>query len=159
MKFKLKFTVFQKGIEVISAIVLLALICYIALNWASVPDRIPSHFNGSGVADAWTNKSFIVFLPIVCTLLYALLTTVSFFPTTWNVPVRITEENKIAVYNATRDLLCMIKLELTVGFAYIIVCTLKVSNLGKLFLPIFLMTIFGTIIGSIVRSQKFKESK
>ena len=38
-------------------VILLAAAAYVALNWADVPARFPSHWNLAGKADGWTAKS------------------------------------------------------------------------------------------------------
>lgn len=43
------------------ALVAAATAAYIALNWDNIPQRFATHFNGSGVADGWTEKGPGVF--------------------------------------------------------------------------------------------------
>ncbi len=60
------------------AIALLSIAASVALAWyffASLPDRVPSHFSLNGTADSYTSKEFLVVMELgLQVLLYVLLT-------------------------------------------------------------------------------------
>ncbi|WP_055665214.1 DUF1648 domain-containing protein [Desnuesiella massiliensis] len=151
MKKEVRFTVTQKIIEVITAGMLLFLIAYLAINWSSIPDKIPSHYNSLGIADAWSRKTSIIMPPIISIILYTSLTLLSFFPAIWNTPVQVTDKNYSFVYQNTRSLICYLKLVLVGTFSYMTICAAQGKALGKLFLPLELITIFGVILWFIVK--------
>ncbi|MCC7576741.1 MAG: DUF1648 domain-containing protein [Methanomethylovorans sp.] len=115
------------------------------INWDMVPEKIPSHFNFQGQIDSWSNKNMILFPVSVSLFLYLLLTVASFYPSMWNIPVKITEENRVRAYHYTRNMIIILKLELVSVFAYITFQTSKAEMLSEYFLPVFLILIFGTI--------------
>ena len=49
---KIPFTINQRIIEFLTAGVLVFLFGYLIINWPSIPEKVPSHFNAIGVADA-----------------------------------------------------------------------------------------------------------
>ena len=49
---------FQYGWYLASVAAIIATLGLIWLNWHAVPDPMPTHFNASGTADGFTNKSF-----------------------------------------------------------------------------------------------------
>lgn len=49
---------FQFGWYLASVAAIIATLGLIWLNWHAVPDPMPTHFNASGTADGFTNKSF-----------------------------------------------------------------------------------------------------
>ena len=51
---RISFTSKQKIIELLTAGILLFLFGYLIINWSSIPEKIPSHFNASRVANAWS---------------------------------------------------------------------------------------------------------
>jgi hypothetical protein len=63
----------------------------------------------------------------------------------WNMPVKITEENRIRAYYYTKNMITILKLELVSSFAYITLQTSKAQMLNAYFVPVFLIVIFGTI--------------
>ena len=148
---KLKYTKFQKIIEMITIILLFLVCAYLIVSWDTLPSKIPAHYNASGIVDRLGNKNEILMIPIISFVLYGLLTIVSFFPTTWNVPVKITEENRQFVYLNLKTMLLLIKMYIIILFAYIMYSNIKTQSLGIWFLPLILIIIFGTVIYYITK--------
>ncbi len=151
---KQKYTKTQLMIEALTLVILLSLFAYVITNWDMIPEQIPSHFNFHGQIDSWSNKNMIFFPVLVCLFLYLLLTVAYFYPSMWNMPVKITEENRVHAYHYTRNMITMLKLELVSVFAYITIQTSKAEMLSQYFLPLFLTVIFGTIALHIVYINK-----
>jgi uncharacterized membrane protein len=142
---KHKYTRMKIIIEASALVILLSTFAYVITNWNTIPEQIPSHFNFQGQIDSWSSKNFVFFPVLVSLFLYLLLTVVSFFPSMWNMPVKITEENMEQAYHYTRNMITILKLELVSVFAYITIQTSKAQVLSPYFLPVFLTVIFGTI--------------
>lgn len=142
---KQKYSTMQIIIEASTIVILLSLFAYVMVNWNMIPDQVPSHFNFHGQIDSWSSKNFIIFPVLVSLSLYLLLTVVSFYPSMWNMPVKITEENRVLAYQYTRYMITILKLELISVFAYITLQTSKAQVLSPHFLPVFLVVIFGTL--------------
>lgn len=106
-------------VEAFTLVILLSLFAYVIINWDMIPEQIPSHFNFQGQIDSWSNKNMILFPVLVCLCLYLVLTVASFYPSMWNMPVKITEENRVCAYYYTRNMITILKLELVSVFAYI----------------------------------------
>lgn len=53
--------------NIFKQIILLVLVAspyiYLYFIWQQLPDRVPTHFNFQGVADAWSGKTFLLFIP------------------------------------------------------------------------------------------------
>jgi uncharacterized membrane protein len=106
-----KYSASQVIIEASTIVILLSLFAYVMTNWNMIPGQVPSHFNFHGQIDSWSNKNMILFPVFVSLFLYLLLTVVSFFPSMWNMPVKITEENMERAYHYTRNMITILKLE------------------------------------------------
>ncbi|MDP4164393.1 MAG: DUF1648 domain-containing protein [Bacillota bacterium] len=156
---KLKYTKFQIALETIGLLLLVGMIVFVYTQWNQIPQQVPMHYNAMGEIDSWGNKNVILFLPAISILLYAIITTVSFFPQAWNVPVQITDENKEAVYLSTKNLLILMKVEMLTSFFYINYHTVTVQPLPITFLPAFLIIIFGTLIFFIRRIIRLGKRK
>ncbi len=61
-------------LEAVAAAALLFLILSPALQYSSLPEQIPVHFDGAGRPDAWRGKAQIWTLPLTGVLSYALVT-------------------------------------------------------------------------------------
>jgi uncharacterized membrane protein len=153
---KLKYTKFQKIIELITVILLFSIVIYLIASWDNLPNKIPGHYNGAGIVDRWGSKNELLITPIISIVLYTLLTTVSLFPAIWNVPVKTTEKNKKDVYLNTKSMLILVKMEIIIVFSYIVYSDINTQYLGTWFIPIFIIILLGTIIYYITKVCKIK---
>jgi uncharacterized membrane protein len=159
MKEKLKFTEFQKFLELLAVILLVILFGYLISNWSGLPARIPVHYNAGGTIDGWGSKNSLLVLPGICLLLYTLITVVSFFPKAWNVPVKLTDENRASVYTVTRSLLCVLKLVLLLTFTFIEISMVKMQPLGVWFIYLIIAGVFCSIAGFTIKIIKVSKPK
>ena len=63
--FNLPYNKFQKTLEIVTFILLLAQIVYTAVLYPQLPIKIPSHFNLEGQIDGWSGKESIIILVII----------------------------------------------------------------------------------------------
>ena len=116
------------------------------MSGGDLPSKIPAHYNGAGEDDRWGSKNEIFFVLIINVFLYGLMTIFTFIPSAWNIPTKVTEKNKEAVYKDMRNLIVLMKFEIVVSFSYMAVTSLKGINLGAWFTPVVIIGILGTII-------------
>lgn len=131
--------------------------------YPKLPERIPIHFGINGEADGWGEPITIFLLPGINFAIYLILELITRYtpPSTWNYPVKITEENKQIQYLLARRLLVTINLVITAGFTFLTWVIARsaiagVSNLGAGFLLVFLAALFGAIIYYMVQANKYK---
>lgn len=148
---KTKYTKFQIILEVLTLLILISMIVFICIQWRNIPNQIPGHFNASGQVDRWGNKIEILIMPFFAILLYFIITVITFFPSTWNVPVGLNDDNKKAVYRCTKSMIILLKLEVMGDFFYITFYIATSQSLPQAFTSVVLIIIFGTIIFSLVR--------
>jgi uncharacterized membrane protein len=122
----------------------------VALFWSGLPARVPTHFDWSGRADAWGNKSTLLILPGVSLVLYLMLTIVNRYPHTFNYPWPITAQNAAEQYRLARSLLAWLKVEVIILFTLLEWVTIQTAlghanGLGVIFLPITTILILGTL--------------
>jgi uncharacterized membrane protein len=139
----------------------LALIALIIFTWTSLqgsnplPARVPTHFGASGQPDAWGRPSSLWMLPIVAVGLYLLITVVSFFPGSFNFPVRQTPANRPRLEKLALRMIAFLKAELVCLFLMLqlwIVQSVRSghSGLPPWLVPLALVVIFGTIAAHII---------
>lgn len=155
---KLKYTKFQLAFEIIALLLMVGLMVFIALNWAGLPDKIPGHYNAAGEIDRWGDKSEILAIPLVGGLLYLLLTVITFFPKLWNMPFKITEENRAAVYGSIKSMLLILKAVFVSAFFYITYCMMQANPLSVFMLPVISLVLVAAIGISILRTVKIAKS-
>jgi uncharacterized membrane protein len=158
---KLKYSKFEKILELAAVIFLIAAFLLTLLYWSNIPEIIITHFGITGNPDSYGGKGSLLIMPIVSAALNLLITLLSRFPHSFNYIVDITEENAGFQYNNARILMLCIKAEIMCMFAYLqwifIIESLKGNgSRGILFLPVFLIVIFGTLIYFVKKSVKNK---
>lgn len=85
----------------------------------NLPDIIPSHFNGAGMADGYSGKMSVLILPAVGTFVFFLLHVVAKYPDKLNYPVTITEQNAEKQYTSAVRTLRTLKLSVTLLLLFI----------------------------------------
>jgi len=146
-KLKLELTKIDKTVEITGWILICAVWTLVINTYKILPDIIPTHYNGAGLADGFGDKSMIFTLPLVATVLFVGLTILNKFPHIFNYLGDITKDNALRQYtNATR-LIRYLKVIIVVIFGLISYQTINHANgqtegLGLWFLPLTLGLIF-----------------
>lgn len=148
-----------KVINVITIIIMLAIIIYLIIKWNEIPNQIPKHYNALGKPDAWAGRGSILILPILGVILYTAITVLEQFPTIWNTGVEVTEKNQYRVLTVLKGLIVMTKFSVIIGFSYITFCEIKSENLGSWFLLAFLSLIFVPIFYYLRKIYQIPESE
>lgn len=104
-----------------------------------LPEIIPIHFDGSGIANGYGNKATMFLLPVIGTAIFILVTVLSKYPQIFNYTVRITDQNKQYQYKNTTRMLRCLKLSIAIIFIVIVIDmylsgTKKMDGLGSWFL-------------------------
>ena len=143
----------RRILENLSILALLALVAITvtALYGANpVPARIPMHFDVTGHPNGWGPSRSLWGLVFGGLVMYAVLTLVSRYPSAFNYPVAVTEENRPRLQALALELLSWMKLEVLSLFAVIQYFIVSGARNGSLplpatFLPVTLGAVFGTI--------------
>ena len=139
-KLKLELTTFDKTLEILGWISILAIWVLTITNYTNLPDTIPIHYNGAGQADGFGGKDNILTLPLIATILFVGLTILNKFPHVFNYPTNITADNALRQYtNATRLIRYL---------------NGQTSGLGVWFLPLTLGLIFIPLTYFVIKSFK-----
>ena len=133
--------IYDRIIEFIGVLFLVALIAIPVIYYKQLPDRIPVHFNGAGEADGFGGKSSIWIFPAVGLFIWLLMTIVAAFPNIFNYPVKITQQKVV--------ILLMFSF---ISFRTIQTAVGKAAGIGKVFLPVFLVLIGGIIVFYFVQA-------
>ena len=161
-RLKLELTQADKTVEIIGWLLIFAVWSLTIINYQSLPDIIPTHYNGAGVADGFGDKWMILTLPLVATVLFVGLTILNKFPHIFNYPTEITAENALRQYTIATRLLRYLKVIIIVIFGLIAFQTIRHANgqtegLGIWFLPLTIGLIFIPLIYFLIKSTKTKQ--
>lgn len=128
--------------------------------WGQLPDQVPAHYNAAGEVNRWGSKWELILLPTIAAFLAILMTFLEKHPE-WHNHMNLNENNIEFQYKNSILLLNVIKNECVLLFVFVDynivqVALGKAESLGILFMPIFLVILFGSMIFFIVRSIKHK---
>jgi uncharacterized membrane protein len=132
----------RKLLEVISLIALATLLWMTATalyGQGHLPEKIPTHFDFAGNPNAWGSARMLLVLPAAGIFLYLSISLVSFFPNSFNYPVRVSAQNRLRLQSIALRMLAFLKAETICLFALIQYYTLQAARSNRLGLPPFLM--------------------
>lgn len=154
---KIETTSTDKTLEILGWTFLFAIWIWTIENYTNLPDTIPIHYDGTGQADGFGDKSKLLNLPFIATLLYIVITILNQFPHIFNYATPITSDNILKQYtNATRTLR-VLKLIIVVIFGIITIQTIRRVNgeengLGHWLLPLAIGLIFFPLLYFLIKS-------
>lgn len=110
------------------ALLLILLPGYLLMQyWSDLPERLPMHYNFRGEPDSYGSKSSILFLPLIGVSLFIMMTFVALNPQSMNLPVKVTDENREQVYAQGVRFVHILRLLISVLFAYLFWGTISVG--------------------------------
>ena len=107
--------------NIIGARALLGSTLFVIIMWSQIPDQIPTHYNFAGEADDYGGKGSLIFMMVLAWFMFILITVLMRFPNTWNMPVKVTADNKARLYSITRAMLEVIKMLASLLFAVMLI--------------------------------------
>ncbi len=117
-------------LQVLGLLLLIAATVFVLLRWRTLPETLPTHFDVAGLPDEYGGKSSLISLLVVGWVAYLLFTVLSYFPQTWNLPVKTPRAYRIAGL-----MMPLLGLVLAFVFSWVLVCTVLGRGLGVWFLP------------------------
>lgn len=121
----------DKGLEIFSWLLLCACWMYILIQFFSLPNSIPIHFNAEGVADAHGHKYTLLLLPLIITGVFILLHVFAQRPWQFNYIVKVTEQNYKALYTSYVRVLRILKAVLVAFLLYICIQIIQGARSGS----------------------------
>jgi len=158
---KLTPTKFDKAVEVMCVVLLIAFWLLILFSFSSLPETIPIHYNGLGEVDGYGSRNSIFMLPIIGSFLFLLLTVINKHPELFNYNTTITPENAPKQYANATTMIRVLKFTVILVFFIIDYWTVKIAlgkslGLGVWLLPLVLGLIFLPLVFFIIRSFRIK---
>ena len=125
---------------------------YAVCRYATLPERIPVHYNAKGVIDGYGGKGMIWLLLAGMWGVVGCLSFVEQFPKCWNTVFRTTKENHVQMLSLTWTLISITKLIVAAMFAYLVMAAIRGGNLPALFMPIVLLALGANFLYWLVRA-------
>lgn len=150
-KIVIKLSGTDRMIEALCWLLLGAMWAYTFLNYSSLPEKIPVHFNGAGVADDYGTRATIFLFTGIGTLIFIGLTVLNKYPHSYNYLEKITEDNALTKYTQATKMVRELKLSMTLILFISVheICQIangKSEGFGLWFLPVALGLILLPVI-------------
>lgn len=96
-----------------------------------LPLRIPVHFDAAGRVNGWGAPGTLWLMPIVATVVYALMAWVTRYPSAFNYPVRVTPATRPRLQALTITMIACLQAEVVCLFAWIQWATVESARRGR----------------------------
>lgn len=143
--------------EVLGLIMLIGTPLYLFINWSSIPDKLPMHYNFAGEIDRWGGKGEILFIVVMLWIMYLMISLVEHLPSVWNTGVQVTPENRVRVYRTLKYMVKTLKLAMTLVFTFLILNTVAGTPLPGWFTPAYLILIIGDLAFWLIRLYRVRK--
>ncbi|MGF1556688.1 DUF1648 domain-containing protein [Paucihalobacter sp.] len=163
-KIKVPFETVDYIAELASIAILIIMWCYVFMEYQSLPDIIPTHFNAAGIADDYGSKNTLFIIPSVATGIYILLFILNLYPHIHNYSVNITQENAHKNYKFSVRFLRIFNFFMCLMFGYIthniVISThFPEQGISPYFLPILVGFCVALPVLAIYFQRKINKSK
>lgn len=106
-----------RAIRILALLVTAAIAGWLLLQYPALPQVVPTHFDASGTADAWGDKSNVLLLIAVFLALSVGIAWLSTKPRVFNYPMRVTPSNAQPVYREGERMLVWLLVPMSALFA------------------------------------------
>lgn len=153
---EMKYTTLQKIIEAIGIIITIVYIIYFIVSFGSLPDKTPAHYDFAGEVTRYGSKYEMLLLPILAVLMYGGITLLQKYPSVWNVPIKVTPENKDQVYSILRTMIIVTKVQMVAIFAVLSYYSSNMKNIPTHISMLFIAVPTITLIIPVIRIFKIE---
>lgn len=140
----------------------IGLLCFVLplMFWENIPERIPTHYNVSGVADAWGGKEIIILLIFLAVILLGMMCIAAYVVKT-NVVSKYTNVDERVGQFYAYALIVWLNFVLELFFAYVIyACATAKAHLGTWIIYMLLVLVLGPIMVLIfMRNREQKKTE
>lgn len=154
---------FDKTLEFLTIAALLFSIFYTAVNYAGLPETIPTHFDSNGNPDSYGNKIMIWLAPAISIVICLGLIILNKYPHYFNYLVKITPENAQRQYLLAQSMLRKLNLLIALMFLFVTYSTIKstqseTGNIDTIIITYSVAGIFIILIHYLIQSSKKLDS-
>ncbi len=127
-KLKIELTTFDKILEILGWIFIIALWSIPIISYNQLSDIIPTHFNLKGEVDGYGEKWTIFLVASIATILFLAMSYLNKFPHRFNYLTVITKDNALRQYTIATRVIRFLKLLMLAIFLLTTYQTIKQSN-------------------------------
>jgi uncharacterized membrane protein len=146
------------ALEIIAWTALAVLLALPVISYGDLPDKIPTHFGGTGAPDGWGSKNQIWMLPAIGVGMFAMLSFCAGFAAK-KVTSQVSQENRVARAELERSLITALKAQVMMLFAYLAWTAIETAHgradgLNPAFLPVVISVTAVTLAFYFIRRSQ-----
>ena len=153
---KIKNNIFDNSKNIASILILVYNFIYLFINWSTIPQSIPTHYNLQGIVDNYGGKQSLLLIPIISLIIFCVISFLQKFPEISNTPIKLTVENKNRVYAVQNSMIITLKLITISIFFYISIMQTTLKQISSAFLPITIFLLLITFVYYLYKMNKAK---
>lgn len=158
---KLEITGLDIVLEFVGWALFLLLWIFVGTSYTSLPDTVPTHFNGALEPDGHGSRSSILVLCSIGSLLFIGMSILNRYPDKFNYPVKITEENAVRQYGNLTRMVRWLKTLILAEFGSLAFYTIQISKGGagsfsRMLIPLFLVAALIAAIYHLLRAYSLR---
>lgn len=143
-------------LNILCVVMILVTIIIMIVSWNNIAEEVPTHIGVDGVVDETGDKKSVIMLPILNIIMFIMISVIEKFPSLWNIPIKVTEENKLKVYSITKSMIVAVKFVFTAMFSGLAISIINGAKYTALISAVSATIMFAIIIYSIIRILKCK---
>jgi hypothetical protein len=150
----------EKVLEIVSLVILVGVGVVTIALWTRLIDFVPTQMNLFGSVDYFAPKNTMIVIPSVVLVLYVIATVASWYPQYLPYAAKVTEENHIRLYSIGKKSLSVLRMELSLFFAYLNIAGILTATppylmhgLGRIYLYVTLFVLVGTVVYFVYREM------
>ena len=153
---KTKNNIFDNSKTLTSILILVYNFIYLFINWSTIPQSIPTHYDLQGVVDNYGGKQSLLLIPIISLIIFCVISFLQKFPEISNTPIKLTVENKHQIYAVQNSMIITLKLITISIFFYISIMQTTLKQISSAFLPITIFLLLITFVYYLYKMNKAK---
>jgi uncharacterized membrane protein len=149
-------------LELVTLAILVILWGYVLMSYTTLPDIVPSHFNGNGEVNSTAGKGSVWALMAITTVITVGIHILTKYPNIHNYMVNITEENAAYYYKISCRLLRFVNLCTLLVMAYVAYSVITIAMGKKIMLEssfIYIIIGFAVVIPVVLFVYMSKSKK
>ena len=123
------------------------------LFWKRIPEQIPAHYNGAGNIDRYSDKSILILILFAVAILMGTMG-IAVYYVKQEMKSKYAKEAESSQLCAVYLMLVTMNFAIQCMFAYITFCSVTERSLGKYFMSIVLLAVFGPLASFLIQKVK-----
>ncbi len=140
----------RTALKVLSALIVVGVILYLAVTWGSIPDQVPTNFDAAGQPTAYTGKNTLLMAPVVGALLVLVVSVLITDARVWRFPFKVRDEARMQANAIMNNTMLLLTLEIELIFVMLTASMTAAWSPNSLVMNGLMAAVIITVVGGNV---------